>query len=515
MEKERSRRWNCGNFVGLDPHFLRVSVFSAASLAMVACGAPERPPVTSPSKPAPSTPNVTPEAVRAEHPVTSARTMLMTEFALAPHLGEQYRERRAFPLATGGAGFLTRDGSRAVATLSQVNRIELPSKLRDLCVATNGKTTIATTQDSGAAQLWMADSFDGPMRLLGSYLTEIRRQRDDEATRARPAWIFTDGKATSLVDCESGKVEQLAPPVAWARENHWTDTVQILELRTEKPQSTYCLVRTSESTSWSKHPDCYVRPRGDGSVAVETQSRPPRTQPKCAFVVDEQGKKAKCDSPIGPPPKQSVMRPNPRTGDTLQLGRFFAPSKAVVLGVDGGMFHLGADGKIDNARRLGPPSLQACSPLLPTLPVYRCTLEGKFDVVMNVDSSGQVREELRRRRGRRSRSGARRKKPSRRGSSSRAPLGGRLDPGGVGPRGADVVMATQSPRALSQRYGKTPRPLGRRDAFGFRRAHERSERLADHLFAFLTFEKRCPEEETITTRLPDRNSLAMRLMSTK
>lgn len=322
--------------------------------------------------------------------------MLMTEFALAPAIGEQYRERRAFPLATGGAGFLASDGARAVARLSQVSRIEVPSKLRDLCVAPNGKTTIATTQESGeVARLWIADSFDGSMRPLGFYLGEIRRQGDDGLPRPRSAWVVHDEKATSLVDCESGKVEPLAPPVAWARESFWSDAVQILELRTEKPASTYCLLRTTESPSWSKHPDCYVRPRGDGSVAVETLSRQQRAQPKCAFVLDEHGKKTRCDAPINPT-KQGAMPVTSRQGDSLRLARYYASSKAVTPGPDGGLFLVGPDGRIDPTRRVGPPSLQTCTPLLPTLPVYRCVLEGKFDAVVNVDVSGQVRQELKR-----------------------------------------------------------------------------------------------------------------------
>ena len=319
-------------------------------------------------------------------------------------MGEQYRERRAFPLATGGEGFLARDGSRAIATLTDVKRIDvrreypLPAKLRDLCVATDGKTTIATTQESGeAARLWVADSFDGQLRPVGSYLAEIRREYGD-ANRERPVWIVRDEKDTRLVNCESGTIERVAPAVAWASLDQWSDALQILELRTHKPESTYCMIRTRESSSWTpwtKQPDCSIRSRADGSIAVETLVRQPRAQPKCAFVLDEYGKKQRCDTPIGSA-KRVDMSAIPRPGESpLQGARFYAPSEAVLPGLDGALFRLGVDGKISDVR-VGLPSLKTCTPLLPTLPVFRCVSEDRFDVVVNVDSSGQAREELKR-----------------------------------------------------------------------------------------------------------------------
>jgi hypothetical protein len=317
----------------------------------------------------------------------------MSDFALAPPMGDHYRPLRAFRLEGGGAGFLNSSGARAIATLAEVRPIDSPRSLHELCVAADGKVTIATSQEPGqAARVLVADSFEGPMRPVGSYLSEIGRAGGDQ----KRAWLVTDPAAgTSLVDCHAGKVEPLGPPSSLGRELHWTDAVQIVELRSASPPSDYCLVRTSASSGWTRTPACYARPRGDGSVALELLPPPNvRGTAKCSFVLSGQGEKLPCSAPVGPgiEPEPGAQEPAPQ----LANARFFGPSAIVVPGAKGELLRVGPGGKVDGAARIGSASLAGCAPLLPTMPVFRCVADGEADVVVRVDAEGKPHEELRR-----------------------------------------------------------------------------------------------------------------------
>jgi hypothetical protein len=353
------------------------------------------------------------EPVQAERPVTSAKLMLMTDFSFAPSMGEPYRQYRPFPLAGGGAGFLAEGGTRAIATLTEVKRIEGPTRLWEVCVARDGKATVALSRDPAPVgpdegkRLWLADSFDGPMRQIGSHVTDIMGYAGGTGgSRERHVWFVDDAKGRSVVECESGSVEHVAPPASspvdpWPRsaaELYWSDAIQILRLDSTKLESTYCLVRTQERRSWARHPACQTRSRGDGSLAVDLVPLPKtHTQAKCLFILDEQGKTLGCDAPVGPT-KQVVDRRRDEAEASLPFARFYADAKVVVPGPSGSLFRLGADGKLDKTNRIGTASLQGCTPLLPTRPIFRCVADEKFDAVAYVDPDGHVREELRRRR---------------------------------------------------------------------------------------------------------------------
>lgn len=377
----------------MNARFSRSTILRALALTtLLGCGGAPAVAVAPPPKAKPAAPP--PEAIRAERPLTPGKVMLMTDYGLSPDLGDTYRHHRGFALAAGGVGFLDTRGSRAIATLAGVRKIDGPVKLGAIYVASDGKTTFATSQESGEAlRIWRADAFDATPTQVGSFLAEPRRGARD----VRPEWIVSDDKlGTSLVDAETGKVEAIGPPSTHGRELHFTAAIQILELteKTKSGETDYCLVRRSGSAAWVKYPACYVQSREDGTLVVETRTRTAHVKPTCLLILDEQGKDLGCKAPLA---LAARVKPSPGEDEpALALGRFYAPSKAVIPSAKQGLFRVGGDGKIE-AAPIAATAQQMCAPLLPTMPLFHCTDEA-VDTVVNVDAAGQLHEELRRRR---------------------------------------------------------------------------------------------------------------------
>jgi hypothetical protein len=373
-----------------------LTLLRAFVLAAAGCGGA----AATPSTPAPArsaTPAVArPEPAREEQPLTQAKVMLMTDFPLAPPMGEMHRWRRPFPLAPGVVGFLDGTGSRAVATLSEVRRIEVPGKLSNLCVGKDGKATFASTQEPGEAmRIWRASSFEAPMSPIGAYLTQV-----GDATADRQTWIVSDdATGTALVDCAAGTVEHLAPPSARVDPLHWSDSIRVLQLWDSHAEPTSCLLRTAEKEGWIRQPYCELMSRNDGSLefhVLKPQPRGARAMDTCAFVLDTNGKKLRCDAPLAPRAAAPVEPARHEEGASLDQARFYARSQAVAPSREGALFGMTADGKLDRTRRIGAASLRGCTPLQPTRPLFRCIEDGTVDVVVSVGADGQAREELKR-----------------------------------------------------------------------------------------------------------------------
>lgn len=362
-------------------------------------------------------PTAGPETIRAETPLTPARFVLITDFAPRFPL----KGKTAYRLAAGATGFIDPSGSRAIAKLAGVTRIQEPTGLVEICVAENGKTTVAIAPDPasprGPNQVLMADSFDGPMRKVGRYVDRLH-------LRGQPAWIANNGSRTELVECDSGRVDSLPAlpsPLSSAKAPLWTDKVQVLQVETSPTASasptrwdpsirdswhgtaarrtSYCLIRSERRSEWVRHADCLAVSRTDGSVAVRLPARRGRKGKRvCSFVLDQQGTRLACDAPVRPRNTEPTgyaagcVLPGSLLG--LRAARFYADSKVVAPSCKGALHRLGPEGS--SSGRLGPTSLRLCSPLLPTRPMFHCIDDEKFDVVVRVGTDGRLHEELRR-----------------------------------------------------------------------------------------------------------------------
>ncbi|HEX2674007.1 MAG TPA: hypothetical protein VHM25_24190, partial [Polyangiaceae bacterium] len=112
----------------------------------------------------------------------------------------------------------------------------------------------------------------------------------------------------------------------------------------------------------------------------------------CLFLLDHEGNQLPCATPLGPHRSSAENRFLARPD--FDNARLYAPDRAVVAG-EHGLFRL--ELPFESAARLGPDSLGPCTPLLPQEPVFACDGDPSSDLVVSIDASGSLREELRRR----------------------------------------------------------------------------------------------------------------------
>lgn len=328
------------------------------------------------------------EVPPAEPPVVRSPLQLLID---TPVPRQAYEVRQQMVSVEGGAeGYIDdTSGLRVLATLNEVREIAGPERLQKICVARDGKTTFATSSDSGSTKFWRAERFDGPLTLLGDNSLEV----SGLGVQSRPGWIVQSPAALLAVDCDSGTVERIGAPARRLNYGVWGQTIQLLNAGNgQTPERSF--LRTKAAPRFRELPASNYRVREDGLLQIEKPRRTAKEKPTtlCRFLLDQEGNQLPCGTPLGPyasgPQNQIFVRPD------LESARLYAPDRAVVAG-ERGLFRL--ELSFESSERLGPESLGHCTPLLPHAPVFACDGDPSSDLVVSVDPSGAIREELRRR----------------------------------------------------------------------------------------------------------------------
>lgn len=318
-----------------------------------------------------------------ERPLTPAEFVLLTEQPLfASELGTEL-----FALGPGQAGFLTTKRRRAIATPGGVRTID-DTKLDEICVARDRKTTFAATVDKNyVVQIHRSDGFDGALVPLGKRLALRYANLPTER-----ALVVSDERGTFLVECASGAISRMGEPATGAGQLSWNEAVT--SFRLHRDDKSECVYRIDDR--WFTLPACDVRSQVDGSLVFEALHPPPRAgaQRRCLKRFAADGKEMPCGAPIGRP-IQTHSPPTPQAIPWHQ-GRYFAPRRIALPASDGSIIEFSNSWDADASRRISPPGLGQCTPLLPTAPLFRCVSESGAAVVASVDRGGAFREELRR-----------------------------------------------------------------------------------------------------------------------
>jgi hypothetical protein len=325
-----------------------------------------------------------------ERPLTSAKLGLITDFGFAPSLGDPYTSGKAYVVAGGAVGYLDTSGHRTTATLEEIKHVADTIKLRDLCVADDGKVTSAlwAPPGGGASHVGQADSFTGTFKDLGAYLAQL----EGHASGNPQTWLVSHEKdGVLVVECRSGQTERVVADTTTSGTLLFYAPSNALAQLRPKVGPSYCVTRGAKGTPWTKLPECWMRSRGDGLDLVET--RVPKSASKCLFLLDAKGQKLPCTTPEGP---AFVGKLPPPTNERLVASaRFYAPSKIVLPWTDNALHTVGPNGKLSEAKRVdGTDGLVQCEPLVPHAAIFKCSRGERSDVVVSVDAQGRAKEEL-------------------------------------------------------------------------------------------------------------------------
>jgi hypothetical protein len=382
----------------------RILGFLGPALVAMACAhpAPNRAGESSATPASAASPSAAPSILGPAHLVLLSQAPI----AMSAFKG---RPEPVTSLRPDAVGYIDGTGARALATLTEVRVIPGPADLKAVCVAADGRTTFARSRSADQHdKLWRADAFDGPMVLLGERAETIGRSMPGHEVE----WLVSDAGGISYVDCKAGTVERVAGRARSAYTVHWTDAVRLARVRPEEGGE-HCVLRTPETGGFAELPYCAFQGREDGSSVInkawpgvpklEPGQKPP--PPVCLFVLDRDGKKHPCGTPVVP--ATSAPAPVRHQSVSLAEARFFAKGRVVAPDREQGLFRL-AESDVPEAKdRVGPDSLGRCQALLPAEPVFACADPG-FDVVVRVEPDGTLAQELRRPRPPAERAGERR-----------------------------------------------------------------------------------------------------------
>ncbi len=357
-------------------------------LLTVACGSTPQAVTARPTSDAPPRRDTT---SNPETPLTPATLTFASNLVRQRSLPQRrYVADTVFPIPypiEGGVGFLDASGSRTIATLSEVRHLKEQERLASLCVAKDGKFTLATTVAQGgtSGEVWVADSFDGTLRSIG---TPITSSYTSQATSV--AWLVRGANGAAVIaDCESGTIEPLGVPVTSASLHTWSPELRVV--RVTAPLSA-CFVKTPSDKTWVRVGECMEKPRVDRSTEISLIRRDgKKSRYECAFVIAEDGTKQACNTPVGP---TKPYRPPTANPISIATARYYASGLAVMPNEKGNLVLVSQSGVVDEASGI-VPHLSRCEPLHPALPLFDCDGDG-VEVVVSVDANGKPHEEWRR-----------------------------------------------------------------------------------------------------------------------
>ena len=358
-------------------------------LGLGGCGSPAPAP-SSPASPKTREARAVPPAPTEppEQTLTPARWRVVSD---VPELvrSEVTSLSQPFRLGPGRLGFLGDGAARNLATDEGVRTIDEPQGIVTLCVAADLKTTFAAVRQGTSLRLMRAASFEGPMTPVGDLLW-------DPFNRLDARWVARTAAETILVDCASGATERMFGPADRAEFIAHTERVDVFSFGVGKHN--VCLWRALPDRRWNEAPGCRAYARVDHSVELSAELPPDwqkrKLKPRCLFVLTPDGKRAPCNTPVGPAflvPRDAPLPEQP----IAERGRFFARGRVAAPGSAGHLLRVDGPG-LQGVTPFETRDLLLCEAVLPNSALFLCSAENKFDVMVRVLPDGTLHEELRR-----------------------------------------------------------------------------------------------------------------------